>query len=54
MKNKKLTELEFNELLKVIDFEELQKITMGNRKNEHSKFYEAAIKYGIVKGEKNE
>ena len=39
---------------KINDFEELQEITTGDRSKEHKKFYEAAIRYGIVEGEKNE
>lgn len=35
---------------KINDFEELQEITTGDRSKEHKKFYEAAIRYGIVKG----
>ena len=39
---------------KINDFEELQEITPGDRTKEHTKCHEAAIRYGMVKGEQNE
>lgn len=50
--SRKLSKVEFDNLLKVIDIVELQKITMGNRKKEHRNFYKAAIKYGIIEDKK--
>ena len=36
---------------KINEFEQLQEITRGDRSIEVKKFYEAALRYGIVKGE---